>query len=475
MRRGLLTALLVVMGARQAAATWSIVIVDTRTREVAIGSATCLTNFDLLALTPVMRVGVGGAAVQAAGDFGGNRRPVIRREFLNESTPREILSVLSRIPGHQDRQFGIVDTEGRAATFTGTGNGAHASGLIGRSGSLVWAIQGNVLTGRPVVRKAHRAILKTHGDVAEKLMAGMEAARQMGGDGRCSCLNGDPDDCGSPPPDFEKSAHIGYMILSRLGDEDNDVCDRNGCARGDYFMKFNVPFQDPSDPDPVLQLHGMFDAWRADLLPQPDGVLSAAKIEPVGDIYSMSIDLRNWQNVPVASGVSSVTVQHAPDSAGATDIGAVEEFGGGHYRVFLTPNGRSGVDKFQITVDAGARPVTLSPFPELRFPCGVLVSNMRAKIKRESGLHLRATLTDTDGAPVQGMEVLAKFATRTGDPVTISLGESNANGRAAQRFFVSPGEYRGICNALLPDDPGGQCLDVALPGQRLRSRVATRP
>ncbi len=40
-----LGALLLVAPAAQA--TWSIIIIDTRTKEIAIGSATCLTNFDL--------------------------------------------------------------------------------------------------------------------------------------------------------------------------------------------------------------------------------------------------------------------------------------------------------------------------------------------------------------------------------------------------------------------------------------------
>ena len=58
------------------------------------------------------------------------------------------------------------------------------------------------------------AVLATEGDVAAKLMAGMEAARDAGGDGRCSC-NGDPTDCGCPVPVFDKSGHIGGMVVAR--------------------------------------------------------------------------------------------------------------------------------------------------------------------------------------------------------------------------------------------------------------------
>ena len=69
---------LVLLLPRPVAATWSIVVCDHRTKEVAVASVTCLNNFDLLALTPVVRVEVGAAAVQAAGDFDGIRRPIIR-------------------------------------------------------------------------------------------------------------------------------------------------------------------------------------------------------------------------------------------------------------------------------------------------------------------------------------------------------------------------------------------------------------
>ncbi|MCC7291237.1 MAG: DUF1028 domain-containing protein [Phycisphaerales bacterium] len=451
-------------------ATWSIVIVDTRTKEVAIGSATCLTGYDLLALTPVMRVGVGGAAVQSAGDFGGTRRPIIRREFLNESTPKEILEVLSRIGGHDQRQYGIADTAGRAVTFSGASNGAHASGITGRRGTIVWAVQGNVLTGRPVVRQAQRALIRTKGDIAEKLMAAMEAARAMGGDGRCSCRNNDPDGCGSPPPDFKKSAHIGYMILARLGDVDSDVCDRTGCAQGDYLMKFNVPFQSNDAPDPVYQLRDMFNDWRAELLDQPDGVKSTTMIAPEGDHFVLTIELRNWQNTPITSGVLGLSVTHASDSADASDIGEVNDLGNGRYSVSLTPNERTGVDRFVVAVNVGERPVTLSPYPELRDSCGLRVDATRAKVNDNFKLKIAAHVVNEYGAPAPGQNVLAKVTQLNADPLEVSLGLTDEQGRARRKFNFTAGTYHGVVKAILPPEPGGQCLDPTLPDQRLRSR-----
>ena len=204
---------------REAGATWSIIIIDVRTGEVAAASATCLTGFDLQANTPVLLTGVGAATAQSFVDATGLNRTYIRDRLLAGDTMDAILAGLAvRDSGHQTRQYGIADVRGGTLTFSGTGAGLWAGGRTGRVGDLVYAVQGNVLTGPPVVDLAVAAIESTPGDIAAKLMAGMEAARSMGGDGRCSCSPNDADGCGSPPPSFVKSADIAYMLIARAGD-----------------------------------------------------------------------------------------------------------------------------------------------------------------------------------------------------------------------------------------------------------------
>ena len=124
-------------------ATWSIVIADSETKEVAVGTVTCLDNFDLLAIVPVIVVGKGGAAVQAAGDFASIRRPIIFDHFMLGTDPEEILVLLADISGHQSRQYGISDTQGRMITFTGSSTSQWAGGVIGTQWTMVYAIQGN--------------------------------------------------------------------------------------------------------------------------------------------------------------------------------------------------------------------------------------------------------------------------------------------------------------------------------------------
>ena len=205
-------------------ATWSILLVDTRTGEIALGSATCLTGFDLRANTPVIITGVGAATAQSFVDSSGRNRVRVRDGLARGLSPAEILADLATFDGgHQTRQYGIIDATGRAGTFSGTGAGAWAGGVTGELGGadagIFYAVQGNLLTGPAVVDDAVAAIIATPGDLAEKLMASMEAARARGGDARCSCTPL-PIPCGTPPVGFLKSADIGYMMIARAGDTD---------------------------------------------------------------------------------------------------------------------------------------------------------------------------------------------------------------------------------------------------------------
>lgn len=360
--------------ANTAQATWSIILVDSRTGEIAIGSATCLTSFDLQQGASVVRVGIGAAAAQSFVDTTGRNRRLIWDELALGTDPEQILVLLEmQDPDHQTRQYGIVDVQDRAATFTGSIAGAWAGGVIGQFGTITYAIQGNVLTGEPVILAAEDAVINTPGGLPEKLMAGMEAARAMGGDGRCSCSPGDPTGCGSPPPNFQKSAHIGYMIVARPGDIEGN-CNRNaGCASGDYFMNFNIAFANAGDPDPVFQLRDLFDQWRKDLRGRPDGIKSTWQIDkttlpPDGvSQATLTFEFLDWEGNPINLPLQDVFVAHNfATSDLVTLIGPARDLGGGKYAVTITSRPmREGVDQYLITADDGIRPVQLTPAPEL--------------------------------------------------------------------------------------------------------------
>lgn len=215
-----------------ASATWSILIADTRTGEIAVGSATCVPGIDLRASTPVLLLGRGAATAQSVVDTTGRNRASIFSGLARGDSPVKILADLAASDtGHNNRQYGMLDATGNTVTYSGPQNAAWAGGVTGRididppgpANDIVYAVQGNILTGEAVVLAAESAILNTPGDLAEKLMAAMEAAYAFGGDGRCSCSSGDPTGCGAPPPDFVKTADVGYMLVGRLGDRDQGV------------------------------------------------------------------------------------------------------------------------------------------------------------------------------------------------------------------------------------------------------------
>ncbi|MEL7369178.1 MAG: DUF1028 domain-containing protein [Myxococcota bacterium] len=350
-----------------ASATWSIVAYDTETQQVAVGGATCLSNaqlpgIDLVELLPVIVVGVGGAAAQAQVDSSGQRRNIINNGLRNGLSANQIFAQLVQLSGTASHQHGVAGAGSSQATQTGSSNFPHASGVANASGTLRYAIQGNVLAGRNVVLEAEQAFVNDAGGLPQKLMAAMEAARDFGGDGRCSCNGPRADSCGAPPPSFSKSAHVGFMLVSRFGDTDGASCSSNGCATGDYYMRLNVADQPPSAPDPVDQLRQQFDQFQQTLVGRPDAIRSTVDITPVAGGFEMTLSLVDWRGVALNSGVNNVTIVPAPQSAENTSVDSVQNNQDGTYTISISgPEQRVGDDLFIITIDDGIRDVVIPP------------------------------------------------------------------------------------------------------------------
>jgi uncharacterized Ntn-hydrolase superfamily protein len=353
-------------------ATWSIVLTDSRTGEVAIGSATCLTGFDLKQASPVVVVGKGSAAAQSLVDTTGANRLIIRDGLLAGTAPDLILRALqAQDPSFAARQYGIVDTLARSLTYTGVDAGAYAGGRKGAVGTVSYAVQGNVLTGAAVLDAAEQEVLSAGVDLPGTLMRAMVAAAEQGGDGRCSCSNANPTGCGAPPPVFKKSAHVGYLLDARLGDTDGDCNAQVGCASGDYYLDLNVAFQSGRDPDPVVQLRNQFAAWRDALNGRPDHYRSFAQFaadslpaDGVSTTFARVL-LRDWRAQPVTAGGIVVDVSLDPSSTAAPVIGPVVDLGGGVFAFQVTASTTPGVARFRVRADDGVRAVLLAPLPAL--------------------------------------------------------------------------------------------------------------
>lgn len=83
-------------------------------------------------------------------------------------------------PGRDQRQVGVVDLAGGAATFTGSGCHDWAGGRTGQG----YAAQGNILVGAEVVDAMAEAFEAASGALAPRMLAGLLAGDRAGGDSR---------------------------------------------------------------------------------------------------------------------------------------------------------------------------------------------------------------------------------------------------------------------------------------------------
>jgi uncharacterized Ntn-hydrolase superfamily protein len=79
------------------------------------------------------------------------------------------------------RQVGVVDAQGRSATYTGAQ--AQDSAWAGSLRGDGYAVQGNGLAGPQVLAAMQRVFLASKGALAERLMAALEAGENAGGQG----------------------------------------------------------------------------------------------------------------------------------------------------------------------------------------------------------------------------------------------------------------------------------------------------
>ena len=126
---------------------------------------------------PAADAGVGAIATQAAANVGYKRDGLA--QLAGGSTAAEVLQhLLAADDGREERQLGIVDAAGTAASFTGSACLEWAGSITGDG----YAIQGNILTGPEVVAAMESAWNDSAPDapLAHRLLAALAA----GGDAR---------------------------------------------------------------------------------------------------------------------------------------------------------------------------------------------------------------------------------------------------------------------------------------------------
>jgi uncharacterized Ntn-hydrolase superfamily protein len=157
--------------------TFSIVATD----GVAWGVAVASKFLAVGAAVPAARAGIGAIATQSYANLA--YRPDGLHLLHRGKSAQETLDALTAADEQREqRQAGIVDGAGRAATFTGSGCHAWAGGVTGDG----YAIQGNILTGPDVIADMEQAWLGSDptAPLARRLFAALVSGDAAGGDKR---------------------------------------------------------------------------------------------------------------------------------------------------------------------------------------------------------------------------------------------------------------------------------------------------
>ncbi len=158
-------------------ATFSIVGYDLTNGDVGVAVASKFLAVG--AVVPWAQAGAGAVATQSYANmsFGPDGLTMLSQGLSAQSV---LNLLLAADEGREQRQVGIVDRSGGAATWTGSACHGWAGGVTGPG----YAAQGNILADDQVVPAMARAFEQSSGELAERLLAALAAGDTAGGDSR---------------------------------------------------------------------------------------------------------------------------------------------------------------------------------------------------------------------------------------------------------------------------------------------------
>jgi uncharacterized Ntn-hydrolase superfamily protein len=180
-------------------ATFSIVALDPDNGDLGIAVQSKFPNVRVV--VPWARAGVGAVATQSLArlSYGTDGLDLM----AHGASAKEALDILvRRDPDREQRQVGMVDAQGDAATWTGKECFLWAGGRIGREeggvtevgpesggvGTVVaghgFTVQGNILVSKETVEAMAKTFQATPGELAGRLVAALLAGGKAGGDQR---------------------------------------------------------------------------------------------------------------------------------------------------------------------------------------------------------------------------------------------------------------------------------------------------
>lgn len=174
--------------------TFSIVALDSATRQVGSAGASCvdLANFGIIDAGFLGELFPDSAAINSQAAYLEANQTNARTRIRSGDSPQEVIDWLVNNDVQnqpQTRQYGVVGFHGNqieAAAHTGTSTMGYANHITGNKDGFYYSIQGNILLGQEILDDMENNFINTEGDLACKLMAAMQGANVVGADTRCA-------------------------------------------------------------------------------------------------------------------------------------------------------------------------------------------------------------------------------------------------------------------------------------------------
>ena len=175
--------------------TYSIVAYDSATGDLGVAVQSKFPNVG--GIVPWGRAGVGAVATQSLGNTAYGERGLDL--IAQGATAEEALRIVMRTDTMlQDRQVGLVDARGNAASFTGKSTFDWAGGrvgapsgqgnVLGGKGAVIvgrrYSAQANIMVSDQTVKNLAETFEHSRGSLADRLMAALKAGQAGGGDKR---------------------------------------------------------------------------------------------------------------------------------------------------------------------------------------------------------------------------------------------------------------------------------------------------
>jgi uncharacterized Ntn-hydrolase superfamily protein len=131
------------------------------------------------AVVPWAKAGAGAVATQSYANTSYGPKALELME-QGKSVQETLELLLADDPDREMRQVGLIDSKGNVATFTGKACYDWAGGVTGTH----FAAQGNILVDEKTVQAMAQVYTETNGNLADKLLAALDAGQEAGGDSR---------------------------------------------------------------------------------------------------------------------------------------------------------------------------------------------------------------------------------------------------------------------------------------------------